>query len=424
MKEELLHHIWQFQKFRKQSVKTTNGEDLLLLNKGFINSDSGPDFSNARIRIKDIEWAGHVEIHVKSSDWKRHKHGADKAYDNVILHVVWEYDEPIFARDGKEIPCLELKDITPEEVFKNYQSLINSADRIPCERQFNDVSELVKLTMFDKALMQRLQRKASIIHQRLEENKGDWEEAVYQTLLTNFGFKLNNEAFLSLAQNLPFRLLRKYQSSIFQLEALLFGVAGFLEEAQGKYGEKLKAEYNFLKAKHGLEQNQMLVVQWKFMRTRPGNFPTVRLVQIAGILVKQKSFFDVFTSSSSTFEDLLEFFKTEPSEYWQTHYHFEKTLNSKTQGIGKNSVENLIVNSVVPVKIAFAHYSDRAELTDQAIQLLEAIPAENNRITRFWKGLGLTVDKMSDSQGSIELYNEFCLKKKCLNCGIGVELLK
>lgn len=165
-------------------------------------------------------------------------------------------------------------------------------------------------------------------------------------------------------------------------------------------------------------------VQWKFMRTRPGNFPTVRLAQIAGILAKQKSFFDVFTSSSSTFEDFIEFFKTEPSEYWQTHYHFEKTLNSKTQGIGKNSVENLIVNSVVPVKIAFAHYSDRAELTDQAIQLLEAIPAENNRITRFWKGLGLTVDKMSDSQGSIELYNEFCLKKKCLNCGIGVELLK
>lgn len=423
MKEEFLHHIWQFQKFDTQSLQTTNAESVLLINKGFMNSDSGPDFSNARIKIDGIEWAGHVEIHVKSSDWKRHGHGSDRAYDNVILHVVWEYDEPIYTQDGKEIPCLELKDITPENVLNNYRSLINSMDQIACERQLSKVDELKTLTMLHKAFMQRLQRKAAIIHESLEENRGDWEETVYQSLMTNLGFRLNNEAFLTLAKNLPFRLLRKYQGQAFRLEALLFGVAGFLNDVKGSYADKLKKEYQFLKAKHSLEQNEMPEAQWKFMRTRPGNFPTVRLSQIAGILTNRKPLLEVFTSQTDS-ENLLKFFQTKPSDYWKAHYHFERPFKSLRKGIGKSSAENLIVNSVVPVLIAYSRYSDRQELTDHAIRLLEAIPAENNRITRFWQEVGLSIHRMSDSQGSIELYNEFCRKKKCLGCGIGIELLK
>ena len=420
MKEEFLHYLWQFQKFDARALKTINRESVTILQKGFINTDSGPDFSNARIKINEIEWAGHVEIHLKSSDWLRHEHQQDEAYQNVILHVVWEHDKAIINADGKEIPCLELKELTSDLVLKGYSSLMNSAEQIPCQKLFSKVSELQKMAMLDKALMQRLQRKGEAIEQRANQNAGDWQEALYQTLLANFGFKLNTEAFLHLAEKAPFKLLRKYQNSAFRLEALLFGMAGFLEEADGEYASKLKSEFNFLKAKHSLEE--LHAAQWKFMRTRPGNFPTVRISQLVALLSQQKSFVDLFITSESL-EELRLFFGGKPTDYWQKHYHFGKKAQKTLNGIGKSSIENLLVNTVVPFLIAYAHYSDDQKLIDKAIKLLESISAEKNRITRFWQEMGLQIEKMTDSQGSIELYNEFCLKKKCLHCGIGVELL-
>ena len=422
MKEDFLHFLWQYQKFESQNFKTTDNEAVSVIKTGFHNTDSGPDFKEARLRIGDVEWAGNVEIHIKSSAWNLHKHQNDEAYENVILHVVWEHDIEIFNKENIALPTLILKGLASEKLITQYKKLMQSQDRIPCERTFQSVSDIKKIAMLERALTQRLERKGEEVLAMLGKHNGDWEEATFQILLRNFGFKLNNDAFLRLAENLPFKILKKYVGSTLQLEALLFGMAGLLAKDLDEYGEKLKTEFDFLSKKHGLEEHVMNASEWKFMRTRPANFPTIRLSQIAALMGQAKSLFSVLLEEGD-FKKLSDFFSAAPSEYWQKHYHFGKKSANTFNGIGKSSIHNLIINTAVPVLVAYAKYIDNHSFMEKSMSFLEQIPAEKNRITQFWNTLDIETKTMYDSQGSIELYNEFCMKKKCLTCGVGIGVL-
>ncbi len=422
MNEAFLHYLWQFQQFDKSNLQTISGEKIYVLKTGILNTDAGPDFTNARLQINEIEWVGNVEIHIKSSDWQLHKHQNNEAYNNVILHVVWENDDAITRQDGSLIPTLELKSITDIQLIDKYQHLIDNQSIIPCKEQFLEVSDLSKFAILDKVLAKRLQQKAQIVEQLFEQNNGDWEETAYQLLARNFGFKLNSETFLRLAQNLPLKVLQKHRDNITQIEAMLFGQADLIDRVD-EYSEKLSQEYDFFSAKFSLKTHQLSSHEWKFLRTRPANFPTIRIAQLAKLITQQQSFFSLFTQTNSI-EDLRNALKIEQSVYWQEHYSFGKTANKKLVGLGKDSINNILINTVIPLLVCYSKKTDNQEFMTRCVSFLEALPAEKNHITEMWEGLGLTIKSAFDSQASIELYNNFCTQKRCLQCNVGIEILK
>lgn len=422
MNEAFLHYLWQFQQFEKSNLQTVSCEKISVLKTGILNTDAGPDFANSRLQINEIEWVGNVEIHIKSSDWQLHKHQYNEAYNNVILHVVWENDQAITRQDGSLIPTLELKSVTDIQLLEKYQHLVDNQAVIPCNEQFLEVSDLSKFAILDKVLAKRLQQKAQIVEQIFEQNKGDWEETAYQLLARNFGFKLNSETFLRLAQNLPLKVLQKHRDNLTQIEAMLFGQAGLIDKVD-EYSEKLSQEYDFFAAKFSLKPNQLGSHEWKFLRTRPANFPTIRIAQLAKLITQQQSFFSLFTQTSSI-EDLRNSLKIEQSVYWQEHYNFGKTARKKLVGLGKDSINNILINTVIPLLACYSEKTDNQELMTRCVSFLEALPAEENHITEMWEDLGLTIKTAFDSQASIELYNNFCTQKRCLQCNVGIEVLK
>ena len=276
--------------------------------------------------------------------------------------------------------------------------------------------------MLDKVLTKRLQQKAQIVSELFEQNKGDWEETAYQLLAKNFGFKLNSEAFLRLAQNLPLKVLQKHRNNLTQIEAILFGQAGLLENVD-EYSEKLIGEYNFFATKFSLKTTQLCSHEWKFLRTRPANFPTIRLAQLAQLVTQQQSFFSLFTQTSAI-ENLRNALKIEQSSYWQQHYNFGKLASKNLVGLGRDSINNILINTVIPLLACYAEKTDNQELMSRCVGFLEALPAEKNHITDMWEGLGLEIKSAFDSQASIELFNNFCTQKRCLQCNVGIEILK
>jgi hypothetical protein len=422
MNEAFLHYLWQFQQFDKSNLQTVVGEKVSVLKTGILNSDSGPDFSHARLQINEIEWVGSVEIHIKSSDWKLHKHQQNEAYNNVVLHVVWENDQAITRQDGSFIPTLELKSITDIQQLNKYEYLLKNQSLIPCQVHFLEVSNLSKIGILDKVLTKRLQQKAQIVAQVFEQNNGDWEETAYQLLARNFGFKLNSDTFLRLAQNLPLKVLQKHRNNLTQIEAMLFGQAGLIEKID-EYSEKLSQEYDFFSAKFTLKTSQLASHEWKFLRTRPANFPTIRLAQLAKLVSQQQSFFSLFTQTNSL-NDLRNALKIEQSIYWQENYNFGKTANKKLVGLGKDSINNILINTVIPLLACYSEKTDNQELMNRCVSFLEDLPAEKNHITDMWEGLGLEIKTAFDSQASIELYNNFCTQKRCLQCNVGIEILR
>lgn len=424
MTESFIHYLWQFQQFNKTLLQTTNQEPVKVFKTGILNTDAGPDFLNARLQIGEIEWVGNIEIHIRSSDWNQHLHQFDSGYNNVILHVVWEYDQPILRKDGSVIPTLALKTITETGLLAKYQMLVadGNTNAIPCAEQFGAVSELSKIAILDKALTKRLIQKSKLVEELLETNQGDWEETTYQLIARNFGFKLNSEAFLRLAQNLPLKVLQKHRDRLVQVEAMLFGQSGLLAKVDG-YSEKLQQEYDFFATKFSLKEQALQAHEWKLMRTRPANFPTIRIAQLAKLIVQQKSFFSLFTQTESV-DELRKALQVEQSAYWQENYHFAKKGAKKNTGLGKNSVDILLINTVIPLLACYAQKTDNQVFMDRAIAFLESFPAESNHIVDTWKSLGLSIKTAFDAQASIELFNNFCTPKKCLQCNIGIEILK
>ena len=424
MHEAFIHYVWQFQYIDKSALTTTAGERVVVIKTGNYNTNQGPDFSNAKVKIGDIEWAGHVEIHICSSDWNRHAHAQDLAYNNVVLHVVWKHDLDIKRADGSSIPTLELQNRVDAGLAKSYHRLVNSGLSIPCKKSFSAIPRVTQFSMMEKAVAQRLRAKSLVVLELLEKNKGDWEETFYQTLCRNFGFKVNADAFFQLARVIPYRLLQKQGGSLLQVEALLFGGAGMLEaKTKDEYLSALFQEYRLLQRKYNLAEEQMHYAQWKFLRLRPANFPTLRIAQLAGILFTQKNILSRVLEITA-WRDIQEMFQSHSSAYWQSHYRFGSKATKVIEGIGKSSIENIVINSVVPLLAAYSQAKDDQQFMDKAILWLEQLPGEENKITRAWHDLGLSVKSAFDSQALIEQYNNMCQKRNCLNCVVGASLIK
>lgn len=423
MNESFLHYVWQFQYFDKRVLTTTAGEEISVFNAGQRNPHAGPDFFNARLRIDDMEWIGSVEIHIYSSGWIDHKHNTDAAYDNVVLHVVWNEDKPVTRSDGTILPTLELKNRVNEYLLLHYRRLVHSPEAIPCSSKLFEVKPITILSMLDRVLIERLEVKASALLRMLERNGNDWEETCYQMLTKNFGFKVNNDPFHQLSLALPYKLLLKHSDKLTQVEALLFGQAGFLEvENDDAYYALLKREYKLLSQKYQLSAKRLNRIQWRFMRMRPANFPTIRIAQLAGLVHKGQKFFSTVISIEEG-KELVKFFSVRQSEYWIHHYHFFKEFKKEIDTLGDESINSLIINTVAPILVAYGKAKDDQSYIDRAVTILQHLPAEANRITKRWKELGLNVKDAADSQGMVELYNNFCLRRRCLDCNIGVSLV-
>lgn len=417
MNETFLHYVWKMQSFITNELYTTEGESILILKNGNYNLHAGPDFTNAKIKIGTTTWAGNIEIHVKSSDWKHHKHQLDDAYKNVILHVVYERDD-----DNLQIPTLELKKIIPVNIYKKYSYLMQTASWIPCEKNIKQVSEITIKTQLARMLAERLEEKALRFEQRLLQNKNDWEETCYQLLARSFGTNVNAEPFERLAQNLPFNLLRKHINNAQQIEALLFGQAGFLQASfKEVYPHQLQSEYVFLQKKYKLDPLKKL--EWKFLRLRPANFPTIRLSQFANFISKQDRIFQLLLETRS-YTNLQKLFTCEASGYWKEHYSFKKASPVKSTQLGKSTIDLLIINTLAPLLYLYGQKTGNPQFITYATDVLENISPEKNTIISSWFALAIKAKSAADTQALLYLKKEYCSQKRCLDCAIGNAILQ
>ena len=423
MREEFLHYAWQHQLFNKDNLITTQGQKVSIYSPGFHNHHSGPDYSMSKIKIDQLEWHGNVEIHYRSSDWKNHQHHTDAAYDNVILHIVWKDDAPIKNLQQGYVPTIVLNNRIDPLLIAKFDELIKNKNKIPCENTFPEVDALVKLAMLDRVMAERLELKSDEVLQLLVKNNHDWEETTYQLLAKNFGFKVNSQAMLTLSEKLSLKILAKQTGKVFELESLLMGHAGLLDDYfKEEYPLALKKEYQYLAKKHDLLPSKMTGKEWKFSKMRPPNFPTIRLAELASLLANRQHLFSKILEADS-FTMLSEIFKVSLSGYWDNHYVFDKPSASKPKSIGKSSIENLILNTVVPLLVCYSKEKSQQEHMDRAIQFLETIVAEQNNITTYWQSLGQPVKTAFDSQALIGLHNNYCKRKACLQCTIGNSIL-
>jgi hypothetical protein len=424
MEENFLHFIWQQQYFQKVGLKTTSDEKVNILSTGNHNLMSGPDFSEGRVEIDDLLWTGHVEIHIKSSDWDNHKHFKDPAYNNVILHVVWIADKEIFREDGTAPPTIELKERVEDSLLREYKNLVSNPRDILCFNKLNKVPEIIMIGMIERALVARLERKSEGILQMLEQNGKDWEETAYQLLAKGFGFKSNGDAFYELSKVLPLKIVYKHADDLMQLEAMLFGQAGLLTgRSKDNYHQQLQKEYEFLRHKHQLPDNMLKASIWKMGRLRPANFPTVRISQLAAALCSLKNVFSSFLYADSL-QQLRFLLRRSPGDYWKNHFTFGEKTERKTSTLGLESADRLVINVVAPLLAAYSLSINNQTYMDQAITALQQLKPEKNAIIRRWNDLKISPSSSADTQGLIELYNSFCLNKSCLSCNIGTSILK
>ncbi|SIQ47666.1 DUF2851 family protein [Pontibacter lucknowensis] len=423
MKEEFLHYIWQHQYFGKTDLYTVEGEPVQVLRVGMYNTDAGPDFKEAIIRVGEVEWSGSVEIHLRGSDWRRHQHQLDFKYNQVVLHVVWEADEAVKRTDGTFIPTLELKDRVNTALLQTYEQLRRAPFAIPCAGFWPQVPDITKTMMLGRALTERLELKGEEVLQVYHQLGNDWEATAFQVLCKAFGFKINQDPFERLARALPMQVVRKHQHDLFQLEALLFGQAGFLEEPTYEYSTKLAKEHTYLSRKYNLHEQAMQRHHWNFLRMRPANFPTVRLAQLAALLHKYKSLFSTIirTEGVRNYDAL---WQAPVSAYWQKHYTFGAESKAVQVQLGKSSAQNLTINVAAPLLAAYAMYTDQLEHLDKAVDLLEKVKEASNRITRQYEELGWKAASAADNQAALGLYKRYCQPVNCLRCAIGNKIMK
>ncbi|GAA4899953.1 DUF2851 family protein [Flaviramulus aquimarinus] len=421
MQEDFLHYIWKYKKFEIANLKTTTGQSILVNHVGQHNFNSGPDFFNAKLKIEEQLWAGNVEIHVKASDWFLHNHEQDKAYDNIILHVVWEHDTDVFRKNNTSIPTLQLKDFIEETLFNNYEKLFSKQSKwINCENDFALVDNFVLSNWLERLYFERLERKSKTIETLLQESKNDWEAVLFIMLAKNFGLNVNGESFFSLAKSIDFSILRKTQSDQQILEALLFGQAGFLDQdIEETYYLSLVNEYSFLKQKFKLENHQVLPIQ--FFRLRPPNFPTIRLSQLASLYYEHQNLFSRVIETNAL-DDFYELFKVSTSAFWKTHYTFQKESKASVKTTTKPFVGLLLINTILPIKFCYAKQKGE-DVNIDIIKLAYAIHSEKNSIIKAFNDLKKVSKSALDSQALIQLKTEYCDKNKCLQCTIGNTVL-
>jgi hypothetical protein len=421
--EDFLHYIWKFRLFRQHALNTSNGLPVSIINQGIHNLNAGPDFENSRIRIGDTEWAGTTEIHLRSSDWERHNHHTDQAYNNVILHVVYVCDQEVYRENGSTIPQVSLEGLISETLIDSYAELMHELNWIPCEKQFRRMEPLHIQSWLSRILIERLQRKSEAFNELLAEFKGSWDDAFYIMLARNFGFKTNAMPFELLARALPRQVLGKHTNSILQVEALVFGQAGFLgHKFSDEYPRALNAEYRFLKTKYTLQPIDHFT--WKYMRLRPSNFPAIRLAQFAALIFKSNHLFSRILEEKTPAAISSLFARLPVNAYWTNHYRFDHLSDKSSKQIGNQSICNILINTVAIGLFAYGRFVGRQDKVDAAIELLENIPAENNNLIRRFSDLGFKAQAADQTQALIQLKQAYCDAKKCLHCGIGIKLLK
>ncbi len=421
MKENLLQYIWQYQLFDKKELITTQGHTLKILKIGTLNKNSGPDFLHAHLLIDGIAWHGHVEIHINSSAWYTHKHAKDKAYENVILHVVWKDNKPVMGKNSSPLPTLVLKNRVQVPLLTKYAELAKANSPLPSASQLKSISKKAWPSMIKDALFQRLENKRNLVCRLLKANKNDSEATAYQLLAYNFGFKINSNTFLELSKLVPLRLVQKNTASLLHLEALLLGQAGLLPATptpamlEEDYSDALIKTYAYLKHKYKLKTT-LTRSQWQFFRLRPANFPFIRITQFASLLHTHRSIFYLLINTPP--QALHKALAIRQSTYWQNHYILGKKSNLSIAGLGRAGINSIIINTVVPMLVASGKIRNTQHYIDRAITLLHALPAERNTVTNRWTKLGFKIKDAFDSQGTLELSNNFSKQKSLfLRCG-------
>jgi len=421
MKEDLLQYIWQFQYFNNSELYTSSGEAIRIISTGTHNTNQGTDFVNAKIKIGKTIWAGNVEVHINSSDWNMHHHSGDPNYNNVILHVVWNENAIVKDRVGNSLHTLELKSRVPKLLLERYKMLMESSQFIPCESQLQQVNELTMANWKQRLVAERLIKKSANILAILKETNSHWEETFWWLVAANFGLKVNNDLFQQVAKMLPVSILAKHKNRIQQVEALLFGTTGLLEkEFQEKYPQMLQKEFLFYQKKYKLK---IIDGELSFLRMRPANFPTIRLAQLAMLIHESEHLFSKIKSSSSL-KDVKKMLQVSANDYWHYHYTFDETSDYKVKTLGKQMIDNIIINTIIPVLFTYGLHHNEQVYKDRAIKWLEEISAEKNSITSGFEKLNFSNKSAFDSQSFIQLKNEYCNKKLCLHCAIGNSLLK
>ncbi|HTN07906.1 DUF2851 family protein [Agriterribacter sp.] len=421
MTERLLQFIWQMQYYNKTDLHTTANESLQIIHPGHLNTNQGPDFQEAGIRINTTAWAGNIELHVKASDWKLHRHDEDKNYKNIILHVVWENDFTVQDEWGNDTPALVLQNRVSKILLQRYEELMYAQSIIPCSGSISMVPELIWSSWKARLVAERLQRKTQTVEQYLKETNGHWEEVFWWMLARNFGTTVNSDAFESIARSLPVGILTKHKNQIHQLESFLLGQAGLLDAGfEEEYPRILQKEYRFYRKKYNFLPVHQPV---HFLRMRPGNFPCIRLAQLAKLIQRSSRLFSK-VKSASVLAQLKTLLTVTANDYWHYHYRFDETSSFKEKVLGRQMIENIIINTIVPVVFAYGYVKQEQSYKNKALQWLEETTAEQNNITRQWTTLGLTNHSAYDSQAYIELMKTYCRNKSCLNCAIGAAILK
>lgn len=421
MNEDFLHYVWKFQKLETLHFYTTNQEKLHIINQGSHNFNSGPDFFNAQIEIDNQLWAGNVEIHIKSSDWYAHGHEIDAAYDSVILHVVWEHDVSVFRKDGSEIPTFVIKEHISKSTLAQYQKLFSKEKKwINCENDFESVDAFIIENWLERLYFERLEKKEEILLKELEDSQNHWESLLFRMLCKNFGLKVNGESFFSIAKSVDFSVIKKCSQEPEDLEALLLGQAGLLEEKKEDfYFETLKTKYVYLKHKFNL-QNETVILP-KYFRLRPPNFPTVRLSQLAMLYFKSTNLFSKIMDGEKI-QDYYDFFNVCASSYWDTHYNFGVASASRKKCITKSFVDLLVINTIIPLKFCYARQQGK-DISEELLKLATEISSEENTIVKKFNSLKIVSKNGYQSQALLQLKNEYCDKSKCLQCAVGNSLI-
>ncbi|MEO6549453.1 MAG: DUF2851 family protein [Ferruginibacter sp.] len=417
MNERLLQYIWQFQYFNRSQLVTSDGESLFIILPGSSNSNQGPDFLDAKIKLGNTTWVGNIELHVLSSDWNQHKHSFDKNYGNIILHVVWQNDLQV----DMPFPVLELNTLVSKILLAKFEALMNAHSFIACAPIVDKVPPVIWMAWKERLLVERLQKKTIIIIQYLAENNNHWEEVFWWLIARNFGITVNSEAFEKMARSLPVGLLAKHKNQLHQAEALLFGQAGLLDNNfNDEYPKMLQKEYEFYKKKYSL---QPIHCPLHFLRMRPSNFPTVRLSQLAMLVHHSTRLFSI-VKEAYLLEDVKKLLSVTANDYWHYHYTFDDASSFKEKSLGMQMINSIIINTIVPVVFAYGQHNGENAYKEKALRWLEQTLAEKNHITNGFTLLGISNKNAFDSQGLIQLKNEYCNVKRCLECAIGNRLLK
>ncbi|MCB8964775.1 MAG: DUF2851 family protein [Bacteroidales bacterium] len=420
MTEQLLHLVWKYNPHRFNGLHTSNNELIEVIDAGMHNTNAGPDFFNAKIKIDGTTWVGNVEMHLKASDWYAHNHQTDKNYNNVILHVVVSNDRQAVTESGIAIPTLTIP--YPAHIEKELEDITNSGSWIPCANQFSTINSLTVKSVIERMMVERLEQKTKSIAQAVHECQNGWEEAFYQAVARCFGLKVNALPAELMAKQTPLKVLAKHKNNLFQIEAILFGQAGLLErdEPSDEYKLSLQIEYSYLQKKFGLKPIDGSL--WKFMRLRPAAFPTIRIAQLSKLIHTSSALFSKVVESATPHE-IAHWLETSTSDYWETHYTFGNTSPVQIKQLGRQTIETIILNAVIPFVFAYGEHQHNTTLKEKSLNYLESLPPENNSVITKFRQIGADPTSAFDTQALLHLKANYCNERKCIFCPIGTSIV-